>query len=60
MPTRVHLIGVLDLQDRVIDSPRAQIANSLKRRRALRDFDFSSSEFSACRCGSNTRCNRAN
>jgi hypothetical protein len=31
MPTRVHLMAVIDLQDRVIDSPRAQIADSLKR-----------------------------
>jgi hypothetical protein len=50
---------VLDLQDRVIDSPRAQIANSRKRRSALRDFSYAS-EFSDCRCGSNTRYNRAN
>jgi len=31
MPTRVHLIAVIDLQDRVIDRPRGQIADSLKR-----------------------------
>jgi hypothetical protein len=34
MPTRIHLVAVIDLQDRVIDSPRAQIADSLKRRSA--------------------------
>jgi hypothetical protein len=59
MPTPVHLIAVLDLQDRVIDSPRAQIADSLKRRSALRDSSYAS-EFSYCRCGSNTRNNRVN
>jgi hypothetical protein len=50
---------VIDLQDRVIDSPRAQIADSLKRRSALRDSSYAS-EFSDCRCGSNTRNNRVN
>jgi hypothetical protein len=59
MPTRVHLMAVIDLQDRVIDSPRAQIADSLKRRSALRDSSYAS-EFSDCRCGSNTRNNRVN
>jgi hypothetical protein len=59
MPTRVHLTAVIDLQDRVIDNPRAQISDSLKRRSALRDSSYAS-EFSYCRCGSNTRNNRAN
>jgi hypothetical protein len=59
MPTPVHLIAVLDLQDRVIDSPRAQISDSLKRRSALREYSYAS-EFSDCRCGSNTRNNCVN